>query len=143
MRFHRSNRREFITLLGGAAAWPRNGSAQLPPKRPLIALLFSSSKATGARYFSGFPQGMRELGYVEGRDYVLEDRYADGDAPRMPLLAKELVKLKPDVIVTGSTPAVIAAKRATDSIPIVGVNITDPVSFGLAASEARPGANVT
>src|SRR5262249_58222595 len=77
------------------------------------------------------------------RDYVLEDRYADGDAPRMLLLAEELVRLKPDVIVTATTPGVLAAKQATASIPIVAVNITDAVGFGLAASEARPGANVT
>ena len=80
---------------------------------------------------------------MEGRDYVLEDRYADGDASRMPLLAEELVRLKPDVIVTATTPGVLAVKRITASIPIVGINLTDPVGFGLAASEARPGANVT
>ena len=68
-------RRHFITLLGGAAAsWPCNGLAQPPPKRPLIGLLLATSKAEGARYYSGFPLGMRELGYLEGRDYVFEDR---------------------------------------------------------------------
>jgi putative tryptophan/tyrosine transport system substrate-binding protein len=67
-------RREFITMLGGAAAWPCNGLAQSPPKRPLIGFLGASSKATGARYYSGFAIGMRELGYVEGRDYGFEDR---------------------------------------------------------------------
>ena len=140
-------RREFITLLGGAAvAWPCNGLAQLaqpPPKRPLIGLLLATSKAEGARYYSGFPLGMRELGYLEGRDYVFEDRYADGDVSRLPLLAEELVKLKPDVIVAATTAAVLAAKQVTASIPIVGVNVTDPVGFGFAASEARPGAHVT
>jgi ABC-type uncharacterized transport system substrate-binding protein len=137
-------RREFIALVGGAAvAWPSNGLAQSPPKRPLIGFLLLSSKAAGARYYSGFPLGMRELGYLEGRDYGLEDRYADGDASRLPLLAEELVRLKPDLIVTATTPGVLAAKQATASIPIVGVNLTDPVGFGLAASEARPGGNVT
>jgi putative ABC transport system substrate-binding protein len=137
-------RREFITLLGGtAAAWPCNGLAQSPPKRPLIGLLLSSSKAEGARYYSGFPLGMRELGYLEGRQYGLEDRYADGDGSRLPLLAEELVRLKPDVIVAATTPGTLAAKQATASIPIIGVNLTDPVGFGLVASEARPGANVT
>ena len=86
---------------------------------------------------------MRELGYLESRDYVFEDRYADGDVSRLPLLAEELVKLKPDVIVAATTAAVLAAKQVTASIPIVGVNVTDPVGFGFAASEARPGANVT
>ena len=137
-------RREFITLLGGAAiAWPRNGLAQSPPKRSLIGFLAASSKAAGERFYSGFPLGMRELGYLEGRDYGVEYRYADGDASRLPLLAEELVRLKPDVIVTAATPATLAARRATASIPIVGVNLTDPVAFGLVASEARPGTNVT
>jgi putative ABC transport system substrate-binding protein len=86
---------------------------------------------------------MRELGYLEGRDYGVEDRYADGDASRLRLLAEELVRLKPDVILVATTPGVLAAKQATASIPIVGVNITDPVGFGLIASEARPGTNVT
>jgi putative ABC transport system substrate-binding protein len=138
------NRREAITILGGAAAvWPCNGLAQSTPKRPLIGFLGAGSKAAGARYYSGFPLGMRELGYLEGRDYGVEDRYADGDASRLPLLAEELVKLKPDVILAGTTPGVLAAKQATASIPIVGVNLTDPVGFGLVASEARPGTNVT
>jgi putative tryptophan/tyrosine transport system substrate-binding protein len=137
-------RRSFITLLGGAAAtWPCNAWAQSPSKRPLIGLLFTSSKAAGARYYSGFPLGMRELGYLEGRDYGVEARYGDGDASRTPLLAEELARLKPDVIVAATTPGVLAAKRATASIPIVGVNMTDPVGFGLVTSEARPGTNVT
>ena len=137
-------RRDFITLLGGAAAaWPCNGLAQPPPKRPLIGFILATSKAAGARYYDGFPLGMRELGYLEGRDYGLEDRYADGDGSRLPLLAEEVVRLKPDVIVAASTPGVLAAKQATASIPIVGVNLTNPVGFGLAVSEARPGANVT
>jgi putative ABC transport system substrate-binding protein len=137
-------RREFITLLGGAAAaWPCNGLAQSPPKRPLIGFLGAGSKAAGARYYSGFPLGMRELGYLEGRDYGLEQRYADGDGSRLPLLAEELVRLKPDVILVATTPGTLAAKQATSSIPIIGVNLTDPVSFGLVTSEARPGTNVT
>jgi putative tryptophan/tyrosine transport system substrate-binding protein len=137
-------RRAFITLLGGAAvAWPCNGLAQSPPKRPLIGFLGATSKAKGAQYYSGFPIGMRELGYLEGRDYGFEDRYADGDVSRMPSLAEELVRLKPDVIVTSATAGALAAKQASTSIPIVGVNLTDPVNFGLIASEARPGTNVT
>ena len=136
-------RREFIALAGVAAAWPCNGFAQSSQKRPLIGFLLASSKATGASYYSGFPLGMQELGYLAGRDYGLEDRYADGDTSRLPLLAEELVRLKPDAIVTATTPGVLAVKRITASIPIVGINLTDPVGFGLAASEARPGANVT
>src|SRR5262249_35912998 len=130
-RGDRVNRRAVITLLGGAAAWPCNGLAQSPPKRPLIGFLGGSSKAASARFYSGFPLGMRELGYLEGRDYGLEDRYADGDGSRLPLLAEELVRLKPYVILVGSTPGVLVAKQATASIPIVGVNMTDPVGLGL------------
>ncbi len=137
-------RREFITLLGGtAASWPCNGLAQSPPKRPLIGFLGASSKSAGARYYGGFPLGMRELGYLEGRDYGFEDRYGDGDASRLPFLVEELVRLKPDVIVAATTPGALAAKQATASIPIIGVNLTDPVNFGLVTSEARPGTNVS
>jgi putative tryptophan/tyrosine transport system substrate-binding protein len=137
-------RREFITLLGGAAAaWPSGGLAQSPTKRPLIGFLSPISKAVGARYDGSFSLGMRELGYLEGRNYALEERHADGDASRLPSLAEELTKLKPDIIVAATTPGVLAAKQATASIPIVGVNLTDPVGFGLAASEARPGGTVT
>jgi putative ABC transport system substrate-binding protein len=144
MQFVRMKRREFITLLGGAAAaWSCNGLAQSPPKRPLIGFLGASSKAAGERYYGGFPLGMRELGYLEGRDYGVEGRYADGDVSRLPLLAEELVRLKPDVILAATTPGALAAKQATATIPIVGVNLTDPIGFGLIASEARPGTNVT
>jgi hypothetical protein len=80
---------------------------------------------------------------VEGRDYGVENRYADGDASRLPLLAEELVRLKPDVIVASTTNGAMATKQATASTPIVGVNLTDPVGFGLIASEAHPGTNVT
>jgi putative tryptophan/tyrosine transport system substrate-binding protein len=137
-------RREFITLLGGAAAaWPCNGLAQSPPKRPLIGFLGAGSKAASARYYRGFPLGMQDFGYVEGRDYEVENRYADSDASRLPLLAEELVRLKPDVIVASTTNGALATKQATASIPIVGVNLTNPVGFGLIVSEAHPGTNVT
>ena len=86
---------------------------------------------------------MTELGYVGGRDYTFADRYAEGDNARLPLLADEIVRLKPDVFVATPTAAVVAAKRATSSIPIVGVNMTDPVGLGLVESDAHPGTNVT
>jgi putative tryptophan/tyrosine transport system substrate-binding protein len=137
-------RRQFTTLLGGAvAAWPCSGFAQSPPKRPVIGFLGAASKAKAARYYDGLALGMRELGYLEGRDYGFEGRYADGDASRLPLLAEELVRLKPDVIVATTTPGAVAAKQATETMPIVGVNMTDPVGFGLVTSEAHPGTNVT
>ena len=109
--------------------------SQTSPEHPLIAFLGTSVKAAGARYYSGFPQGMTELGYVGGRDYTFADRYAEGD--------NEIVRLKPDVFVATPTAAVVAAKRATSSIPIVGVNMTDPVGLGLVESDAHPGTNVT
>jgi putative ABC transport system substrate-binding protein len=137
-------RREFLGALTlSAALWPCKALAQVLPKRALIGFLGSSSEKAGARYFSGFPLGMRELGYVSGRDYVSENRYANDDLTRLPSLAEELVRLRPDVIVTGTTPAALAAKKATASVPIVGINMTDPVGFGLVTSEAHPGTNVT
>ena len=137
-------RRELLVaaLGGAAAALPLAARAQ-PAARPLIVFLAAGSKAANTRYYSGFPQGMRELGYMENRDYMFEARYADGELARLPVLAKELLQLKPNVILAGPTAAVVAAKQATDTIPIVGINVTDPVGFGLATSEARPGTNVT
>jgi ABC-type uncharacterized transport system substrate-binding protein len=135
-------RREFITLLGGAAAWPLAGFAQTPP-RPVVACLIGGSKAGTERFFGGFLQGMRELGYVEGNNWVFESRYADGDQARAPLLAEELVRLKPDVLVSGTMAGVIAFKTLTNTIPIVSPVLIDPVGFGLAASHAQPGGSVT
>jgi putative ABC transport system substrate-binding protein len=139
-------RREFVTLLGGAAAvalWLPKAFAQSPSKRPLIACMVGGSKTGTDRYFGGFLQGMRELGYAEGRDYGFEVRYADGDINRIPLLTEELLRLKPDVMVTGTMVGVVAAKKLTDCTPIVSESLTDPVGFGVAASHARPGGNVT
>jgi putative tryptophan/tyrosine transport system substrate-binding protein len=136
-------RREFISLIGGAAAaWPFGGFAQTPP-RPVVACLIGGSKAGTERFFGGFLQGMRELGYVEGHNWVFESRYADGDQARAPLLAEELVRLKPDVLVSGTMAGVIAFKTLTNTIPIVSPVLIDPVGFGLAASHAQPGGSVT
>jgi putative ABC transport system substrate-binding protein len=143
MKFNQLKRREFITLLGSAAAVrPGTVLSQTPPRR-LIGVLLPGSKALSFRYFNGFAQGMRELGYVEGRDYLIEVRYAEGDLERLPTLANEIVRLNAAVIVTGGNAAAVSAKEATARIPIVGLNITDPVGLGLAASDARPGSNVT
>jgi putative tryptophan/tyrosine transport system substrate-binding protein len=137
-------RRHFITLIGGAATWPLAAvRSQTSPEHPLIAFLGTGTKAAAWRYYRGFPQGMTELGYAEDRDYLFVDRYANGDNARLPVLADEIVQLKPDVFVASPTVGVVAAKRATTSIPIVGVNMTDPVGLGLIESEARPGTNVT
>ena len=141
-------RREFVTLFGGAfavglAPRPFTAFAQTSAKRRLVACLVGGTEATTERYFGGFLQGMRELGYVEGGDYGFEVRYAEGDQARSPLLAEELVRLKPDVIVSGTMAGIIAVKKLTDAIPIVSQSLVDPVAFGWAASHARPGGNVT
>src|SRR5262245_9318551 len=137
------SRREFISLVGGAAfAWPRAVIAQ-PTRRTLVAVLSTVTSTGAARYLSGFAQGLQELGYIEGRNIDIVYRYADGDPERIPMVADELVRLKPDVIVTGSTNATLAVKQATATIPIVSPLLTDPVAFGLVESQARPGGQVT
>ena len=113
-------RREFLGLAAAAmASRPVIALAQASTKRPLIAVLSAASQATSQRWIGGFPQGSQELGYVAGRDYEIEYRYGDGDHTRLPLLAEELVRHKPNVIVTGSATATLAAKRAAGDIPIV------------------------
>jgi len=138
-------RREVITLLGGfGAALPALvARGQVLTKPALIGVLVLGSKEATQPRLSGFPQGMQELGYVQGRNYIIEGRYADGDLVRLPTFFQELVRLKPDVIMTGTTVGILEVKRATGTIPIVGASLTDPVSFGLAASLARPGGQVT
>jgi putative tryptophan/tyrosine transport system substrate-binding protein len=137
-------RREFIRLIGGVAAWPvTTALAQAPTKRPLIAVVIGASQALSQRWVIGLPQGLKELGYLEGRDYEIEHRYADGDLTRQPVLVDELIRHKPNVIVVGNTTAAFAAKQATTSIPIVAASSVDPASLGLAASQARPQGNVT
>src|SRR5262245_50471751 len=134
-------RREFISLVGGAVvAWPCAVIAQVSTRRVLVAVL-STASSTTASSWSGLSQGLQELGYVEGRDIEIVYRYAEGDQQRLPLLADELVRLKPDVIVTGSTDATVAVKQATAAIPIVCSVMTDPVT--LVESQARPGGQVT
>ena len=138
------NRRDFITLLGGAAAaWPLAARAQSSISRPLIAILNLNSASSVSPRLRGFLQAMRDLGYVEGRDFDLAERYADGQLERLPVVADELVRLNPSLFVTGSMLAAFAAKQASKTIAIVGVSLVDPVGLGLAASEARPGGQVT
>ena len=137
-------RREFIRLLGVAvAAAPISAEAQSESSKPLVGFVSPGSKTASGRFYDGFFAGMRELGYQSGRDYSLEDRFADGNLGLLPSLAKELVLLKPNVIVAGTSMAALAAKQTTVNIPIVGVNMTDPVGMGLVASEAHPNTNVT
>jgi putative tryptophan/tyrosine transport system substrate-binding protein len=137
-------RRAFIALLGGAAvtaSFPLH--AQQPAKIRRIGILETVSAALNARNLEALQRGLRELGYVEDRNYVLEYRSADGDAQRYPALADELVRLGVDLIVTRGTPAARAAKNATEKIPIVMAAIGEPLGTGVVASLARPGGNVT
>jgi putative ABC transport system substrate-binding protein len=106
-------------------------------------MLVSGSSDGYSEYVESFRQGLQRLGYIEGRDVEIAYRYSDGDPVRLPALAAELVTLKPDVIVTASTSAAVAAKQATTTIPIISAILTDPIGNGLAVSVAHPGGNVT
>jgi putative tryptophan/tyrosine transport system substrate-binding protein len=135
-------RRAFITLLGGAAAWPLAARAQ-PAKLPTVGFLGQSTPLGEGERAVAFAQRLRELGWIEGRTVVIEYRWAEGQSERLAEIAAEFVRLKVDIIVTGGTPAVVAAKQATSAIPVVFATAGDPVGVGLVASLARPGGNVT
>ncbi|HEY2917677.1 MAG TPA: ABC transporter substrate binding protein [Candidatus Binatia bacterium] len=125
----------FVLVVCGAVA-----QAQQPKKIAKIAYLAPSTPAAAAHLIEAFRQGLRELGYVEGKTCVLEVRYGEARFERLPELARELVGLKVDVIVTATDPAIAVVKRETQTIPIVMANSTDPVGTGFVASLARPGA---
>ena len=136
-------RREFIALLGGAAAsWSLAARAQRPAK-PVIGFLGPASPSTFASRIEAIRQGLRDFGYVEGTNITIEYRWAEGRYERLPELAAELVRSNVDLIITHGTPGSLAAKRATTAIPIVMANIGDPVATGVVASIARPGGNIT
>jgi putative tryptophan/tyrosine transport system substrate-binding protein len=136
-------RRQFITLLGGAAAWPLAARAQKSGKIARIGYL-SSANPRSMPAFQAFEQRLRELGYFEGQNIVIEYRNAEGEIDRLPDLAADLVRLDVNVIVTASDPATRAAKGATTTIPILMMAINyDPIALGYIDSIARPGANVT
>jgi putative ABC transport system substrate-binding protein len=140
----RMKRREFITLAGGMALWPLAARAQQVEKVPTIGYLSPGSASPGPlAYHDEFQRGLRELGYVEGRNIVIEYRFAEGNFGRLDQLAAELVRLNVDLIVSVVTQASLAAKNATSTIPIIIVSVGDPVGAGLVVSLARPGANVT
>jgi putative ABC transport system substrate-binding protein len=137
-------RREFITLVGGAAAaWPLAARAQQPARLPTIGFLGSAGPSIWNEWVSAFVQRLSELHWLVGSTVSIEYRWAEGRSDRFAEFAAEFVRLKVDAIVIGGTPAVIAAMQATSVIPIVFVAVGDPVANGLVASLARPGGNVT
>jgi putative tryptophan/tyrosine transport system substrate-binding protein len=143
MRINHLKRREFISLLGGATlAWPLVARAQVSADRPLIACLSAGSYGR-LPLIAGFQEEMRDLGYYGGRNVAIVYRFAENRLERLDALAEELVRLKPAVIVAPTMVDAVAARKATETIPIVSAALAGPVSLGLVASVARPGGNVT
>ena len=140
----RSTRRAFLLA---AAAWPvlavPLASFAQQQKVYRVGMLSTASTTTAGHMFDAFIQGLRELGYVEGKNILIERRFAEGNVDRLPALAAELVQQKVDVIFASNTPTTKAAKQMTGTIPIVFVNVTDPVGSGFVASFARPASNIT
>jgi putative ABC transport system substrate-binding protein len=136
-------RREFITLLGGAVTWPIAARAQQSGKLPTIGFLGSTTPLVESQRIAAFVQRLHQLGWIENRNVTIEYRWAEGRTERFAEIAAEFTRLKVDLIVASTTPAVIAAKQATSVIPIVFPVAGDPVGSGLVASLARPGGNVT
>src|SRR5437588_12278093 len=146
MQFDRLKRRKFITLLGGAAAWPLAARAQQAERVRRIGVLtaYSESDPEAQARVGAFREGFQKLGWTEGRNIRIDTRWArPGDAGSIQRLAKELVALQPDLILSQSTPTTAALLQQTRTIPIIFANIADPVGSGFVASFPRPGGNVT
>jgi putative ABC transport system substrate-binding protein len=138
-----TRRREFIAGLGSAAAWPLLARAQQRGRMWRIGFLGATSASQIHAQVEGFRSGLRDLGYVEGANVLIEYRWADEKYERLPELAADLVRSNIDVIVTHGSPGSVAAKQATSRIPIVIAAIGDPVAVGLVTGVARPGGNIT
>jgi len=136
-------RRHFITLLGGAAALPLAARAQQAGMGPRIGYLGTSTPTLERQVLDEFRRKLRELGHVEGENIAIEYRWAEGHDDRLANLAAELVRIKPDVIMTTGTPSAFAVKQATDTIPIIFMSSTIPAERGLVAGHSRPGGNIT
>src|SRR6516165_2063334 len=143
MQFDHLKRREFITLLGGAAVWPLAARAQQPGKLRTIGFSGLSTRSAESELVAAFTQRLHELGWIENRTVVIEYRWSEGREERFVQIAAEFVRLNVDVIVTSGTPQVLATKQSTSVIPIVFARAGDPVANGIVASLARPGGNVT
>jgi putative ABC transport system substrate-binding protein len=144
MQFDQLNRRDFITLIGGASAvWPLAVHAEQPERMHTIGFLGMETEVGSAPWVNGLRVGLHELGYFEGKNIVIEFRYADGKYERLAQLASQLLERKIDVLVTYGTPGGLAAKTATTAVPIVISSSGDPVASGLVASLSRPGGNIT
>ena len=136
-------RREFLGLLGAIAAWPQGALAQAIKKRPVVGWLYFARYDLINNWLLLFLRGMQELGDIEGRDFEMVYRSADGKVELLPKAAAELVQLNPDIIVAPATIQAVAARKATDTIPIVVPVLADPITLGVVSSDAHPGGNVT
>jgi putative ABC transport system substrate-binding protein len=137
-------RRKFIALLGGAAVWPLAARAQQPERMRHIGVLMSVDKGPeGEARLGAFVKGLQQLGWIEGRNVRIDQRWGAGDAERARKHAAELVALGPDVILASGDHSVVASQQATRTVPIVFTIVADPVGAGLVESLARPGGNIT
>ena len=136
-------RRQFITLLGGAAAWPVAAKAQQPGRLPTIGFLGGGAPTSQRTWVEAFVRRLRELGWTEGRTISIEYRWAEGRSDTLAEIAAEFVRLNVDLIYAVGTEAALAAKQATSVVPIVFPVTGDPIGTGLVASLVRPGGNVT
>jgi putative ABC transport system substrate-binding protein len=146
MRYHQLKRREFITLLGGAAtAWPLAARAQQVGPMRRIGWLSTAAKETGSALsrLDAFKRALADLGWIEGRNVVFEERWASNDTERLRSSAVELATLRPDLIFVANSPSLAAVRRATGTIPILFASIADPIGQGFVSSLAQPGGNIT